>query len=107
MIGIVSVTAYLHRYSAHRALALHPALQRVFRFWLWPPPACSPNRGPRFTASITPARYKRFGIAAMAVLDLLLFGPLRLTVAGGLVWKLTATPCRGRISRPQTPWAAR
>lgn len=34
-ITIVSVTVYLHRYSAHRALALHPALQHFFRFWLW------------------------------------------------------------------------
>jgi stearoyl-CoA desaturase (delta-9 desaturase) len=34
-ITIVSVTVYLHRYSAHRALQLHPALQHFFRFWLW------------------------------------------------------------------------
>lgn len=34
-ITIVSVTVYLHRYSAHRALELHPALQHFFRFWLW------------------------------------------------------------------------
>lgn len=34
-ITIVSVTVYLHRYSAHRSLELHPALKHVFRFWLW------------------------------------------------------------------------
>ncbi|MDO5623347.1 MAG: fatty acid desaturase [Pseudomonadota bacterium] len=34
-ITIVSVTLYLHRHSAHRALDLHPALQHFFRFWLW------------------------------------------------------------------------
>jgi fatty-acid desaturase len=34
-VTIVSVTVYLHRYSAHRALELHPALQHFFRFWLW------------------------------------------------------------------------
>ncbi|MCZ6853864.1 MAG: fatty acid desaturase [Gammaproteobacteria bacterium] len=34
-ITIVSVTVYLHRHSAHRALELHPALQHFFRFWLW------------------------------------------------------------------------
>ncbi len=34
-ITIISVTLYLHRHSAHRALALHPALQHFFRFWLW------------------------------------------------------------------------
>ena len=34
-ITIVSVTVYLHRYSAHRALTLHPMLQHFFRFWLW------------------------------------------------------------------------
>lgn len=34
-ITIISVTVYLHRYSAHRALELHPALQHFFRFWLW------------------------------------------------------------------------
>ncbi len=32
---IVSVTVYLHRHSAHRALDLHPALAHAFRFWLW------------------------------------------------------------------------
>ncbi|MFI8560130.1 delta-9 fatty acid desaturase DesA [Pseudomonas putida] len=32
---IVSVTIYLHRYSAHRALELNGALKHVFRFWLW------------------------------------------------------------------------
>ena len=34
-ITIVSVTVYLHRYSSHRSLQLHPALQHFFRFWLW------------------------------------------------------------------------
>ena len=34
-ITIVSVTVYLHRYSAHRSLELHPLLQHAFRFWLW------------------------------------------------------------------------
>jgi fatty-acid desaturase len=34
-ITIVSVTVYLHRYSAHRALDLHPAVSHFFRFWLW------------------------------------------------------------------------
>ncbi|MGF1614450.1 MAG: fatty acid desaturase [Gammaproteobacteria bacterium] len=32
---IVSVTIYLHRHQAHRALDLHPALSHFFRFWLW------------------------------------------------------------------------
>lgn len=34
-ITIVAVTVYLHRYSAHRALDLHPAVCHFFRFWLW------------------------------------------------------------------------
>jgi fatty-acid desaturase len=34
-VTIVSVTVYLHRYSAHRSLDLHPAVQHFFRFWLW------------------------------------------------------------------------
>lgn len=34
-ITIVSVTIYLHRHSAHRALDLHPAVAHFFRFWLW------------------------------------------------------------------------
>ncbi len=34
-VTIISVTVYLHRFSAHRALELHPALQHFFRFWLW------------------------------------------------------------------------
>lgn len=32
---IISVTVYLHRHSAHRALSLHPAVKHAFRFWLW------------------------------------------------------------------------
>ena len=34
-VTIVSVTVYLHRHSAHRALDLHPALAHFFRLWLW------------------------------------------------------------------------
>ena len=34
-VTIVSVTLYLHRAQAHRALDLHPALAHFFRFWLW------------------------------------------------------------------------
>jgi stearoyl-CoA desaturase (delta-9 desaturase) len=34
-VTIVSVTVYLHRYSAHRALELHPGLAHFFRLWLW------------------------------------------------------------------------
>ena len=34
-ITIVSVTVYLHRHQAHRALDLHPAVSHFFRFWLW------------------------------------------------------------------------
>lgn len=34
-ITIISVTVYLHRHSAHRALDLHPVLSHFFRFWLW------------------------------------------------------------------------
>jgi len=32
---LLSVTVYLHRCQAHRALELHPVLQHFFRFWLW------------------------------------------------------------------------
>ena len=34
-ITIASVTIYLHRHSAHRALDLHPIPAHFFRFWLW------------------------------------------------------------------------
>ena len=34
-ITIVSVTVFLHRSQAHRALDLHPAISHFFRFWLW------------------------------------------------------------------------
>lgn len=32
---ILSVTLYLHRCQAHRALDLHPIVSHLFRFWLW------------------------------------------------------------------------
>ena len=34
-ITIASVTIYLHRCQAHRALELHPIASHFFRFWLW------------------------------------------------------------------------
>lgn len=34
-VTIVSVTVYLHRYSAHRVLELNTGLKHFFRFWLW------------------------------------------------------------------------
>lgn len=34
-ITIASITIYLHRHSAHRALDLHPIVSHFFRFWLW------------------------------------------------------------------------
>jgi len=34
-ITIASVTIFLHRHQAHRAVELHPAVSHFFRFWLW------------------------------------------------------------------------
>ena len=34
-ITIVTVTVYLHRYSAHRSVDMHSGLQHFFRFWSW------------------------------------------------------------------------
>ena len=34
-VTIASVTIYLHRCQAHRALDLHPVAAHFFRFWLW------------------------------------------------------------------------
>jgi stearoyl-CoA desaturase (delta-9 desaturase) len=34
-ITIISVTLFLHRHQAHKALTLHPVLSHFFRFWLW------------------------------------------------------------------------
>jgi stearoyl-CoA desaturase (delta-9 desaturase) len=34
-VTIASVTIFLHRCQAHRALELHPAASHFFRFWLW------------------------------------------------------------------------
>jgi len=34
-ITILSVTIYLHRHQAHRALELHPIASHFFRLWLW------------------------------------------------------------------------
>lgn len=34
-ITMMSVTLYLHRDQAHRALELHTALRHFFRFWVW------------------------------------------------------------------------
>lgn len=34
-ITIASITLYLHRCQAHRALDFHPIISHFFRFWLW------------------------------------------------------------------------
>ena len=34
-ITIVSVTLFLHREQAHRAISIHPLVSHFFRFWLW------------------------------------------------------------------------
>ena len=34
-VTIVSVTVFLHRHQAHRALELRPVVSHFFRFWLW------------------------------------------------------------------------
>ena len=34
-ISIASITIFLHRHQAHRALELHPLTSHFFRFWLW------------------------------------------------------------------------
>lgn len=34
-ITIASVTIFLHRHQAHKALELHPLVSHFFRFWLW------------------------------------------------------------------------
>jgi stearoyl-CoA desaturase (delta-9 desaturase) len=34
-VTIASVTIFLHRHQAHRALTLHPVVSHFFRFWLW------------------------------------------------------------------------
>jgi stearoyl-CoA desaturase (delta-9 desaturase) len=35
MISMMSITLYLHRDQAHRAIDLHPLLKHFFRAWLW------------------------------------------------------------------------
>lgn len=34
-VTMISVTVFLHRHQAHRALDLHPVASHLFRFWLW------------------------------------------------------------------------
>jgi stearoyl-CoA desaturase (delta-9 desaturase) len=34
-ISMMSISLYLHRDQAHRAIDLHPVLKHFFRFWLW------------------------------------------------------------------------
>jgi len=34
-VTIASITIFLHRHQAHRALELHPMVSHFFRFWLW------------------------------------------------------------------------
>jgi stearoyl-CoA desaturase (delta-9 desaturase) len=54
-VTIASVTIFLHRHQAHRALELHPAVSHFFRFWLWLTTGMVTRSGPRCTASTTPS----------------------------------------------------
>ncbi len=51
---MISVTVFLHRHQAHRALDLHPLAAHVFRFGYGSPRVKSPGSGRRFTANTTP-----------------------------------------------------
>jgi stearoyl-CoA desaturase (delta-9 desaturase) len=54
-ITIVSVTVFLHRHQAHRALDLHPMASHFSASGSGSRPGRSPGNGRRFTASTTPA----------------------------------------------------
>ena len=130
---IMTVTIWLHRHSAHRALELHPVLKHFFRFWLWLTTGmqtkewtavhrkhhikCETEEDPHspvvnglgeifwkgveyYKASITPetlekygrgtpddwleknvyVRHSSMGITIMALTNIVLFGPIGLTV---------------------------
>ena len=138
---IASVTIFLHRHQAHRALALHPIVSHLFRFWLWLTTGmvtrewvaihrkhhatCETSEDPhspqihgirkvlfegtelyrtesRNAATLekyghdTPddwierklyAKYTRHGVGVMMVIDLVLFGPIGLTMwAVQMLW---------------------
>lgn len=140
-VTIAAVTIFLHRHQAHHALALHPIISHLFRFWLWLTTGmitqewvaihrkhhadCESANDPHSPqvyglrtvllqgaelyrrAAADPAmlakyghhtpndwierrlyaRYSRLGIALMLVIDLLLFGPLGLSVwAVQMLW---------------------
>ena len=133
-ITIGSVTIYLHRHQAHRALDLHPIASHFFRFWLWLSTGivtkewaaihrkhhakCETEEDPHSPVVLgikkvlfqgyelyrkeaqnqetmdkyglgTPSdwleknlysKYNKLGIVLMLVMDLLLFGPIGLTI---------------------------
>jgi stearoyl-CoA desaturase (delta-9 desaturase) len=133
-ITIASVTIFLHRHQAHRALNLHPVPSHFFRFWLWLTTSivtkewaavhrkhhakCETEEDPHSPVILgikkvllegaalyrkeaenqetldkyghgTPndwlennlySKYSGFGIALMLVIDILLFGPIGLTI---------------------------
>ncbi len=133
-ITIASVTIYLHRHQAHRALDLHPVASHFFRFWLWLSTGivtkewasihrkhhakCETEEDPHSPVILgikkvllqgyelyrkeaqnqetldryghgTPddwleknlySKHSKLGIAIMLVIDLLLFGPIGLTI---------------------------
>jgi stearoyl-CoA desaturase (delta-9 desaturase) len=133
-ITIASVTIFLHRHQAHRALNLHPIPSHFFRFWLWLTTSivtkewaavhrkhhakCETEEDPHSPVILgikkvllegaalyrkeaenqetldkyghgTPndwlennlySKYSGFGIALMLVIDILLFGPIGLTI---------------------------
>ncbi|MGH8521549.1 MAG: DesA family fatty acid desaturase [Gammaproteobacteria bacterium] len=140
-ITIVTVTVFLHRYQAHRALDLHPAIEHFFRFWLWLTTgmvtrqwvavhrkhhACVETKDDPHSPQVygikklllegtelyregtkdqetlekyghgTPddwiernvyTKHGKFGVGSMLVIDVLLFGPLGLTVwAVQMMW---------------------
>ena len=53
-VTIASVTIFLHRAQAHRALDLHPVVSHFFRFWLWLTTGMVTKEWVAITASTTP-----------------------------------------------------
>lgn len=56
---ILTVTLYLHRSQAHRAVDFHPALAHFFRFWNWLSTGMVVREWVAVPASTTPAARRR------------------------------------------------
>ena len=101
-ITIASVTIFLHRSQAHRALDLHPAVMHFFHLWLWLPTGMVTKEWAAIHRKHTQTGLEHMG-SAIALFVTVMWGvfsvPLSFAIAGGFMFWLFGIRIRDKHGR--------